>query len=301
MRRQTHSMPRPVLVVLSLGLILLAGSACRKAETEGPALATPSFSPTRSRVPLGSPVDLTYRFVVEPGAAAPTEDLRVMVHFLDGDEEQLWTDDHEPPTPTSGWKAGQTVEYTRTVFVPIFPYVGPVAVHMGLYSAKTGQRAVLKGETTGQRSYRVGSLELVPRPEDAFIIYKDGWHNAEVSRENATVEWQWTKRSATLSFRNPRRDATFYLHADGRPDLAGEPLGVTLRIGDQAIDQFTLSGRDEVVRKVAISAAQFGEGESVDLVLDISKTFVPAAVPAAQSNDARELGIRVFHAHIEPK
>jgi hypothetical protein len=278
-----------------------AAPACRQAEQEGPAVATPSFSASRSQVPLGSPVDVTYKFVIEPGAPPMTEDLRVMVHFLDGDEEQLWTDDHDPPQPTSGWKPGQTVEYTRTVFVPIFPYVGPVAVHMGLYSTRTGQRTVLNGETTGQRSYRVGTLELVPRPEDAFIIYKDGWHNAEVSRDNATVEWQWTKGAATLSFRNPRRDATFYLHADARPDLAGEPLDVTLRIGDQTIDRFTVATRDEIVRKIPIGAAQFGDGESVDLTIDVSKTFVPANVPAAQSSDARELGIRVFHAHIEPK
>jgi hypothetical protein len=36
----------------------------------------------------------------------------------------MWTDDHTPPVPTTQWKPGQTVEYTRTVFIPIFPYVG---------------------------------------------------------------------------------------------------------------------------------------------------------------------------------
>ena len=41
-----------------------------------------------------------------------------MVHVVDTDEELMWTDDHHPPTPTSQWKPGQTIEYTRTVFVP---------------------------------------------------------------------------------------------------------------------------------------------------------------------------------------
>jgi len=141
----------------------------------------------------------------------------------------------------------------------------------------------------------------VPRPEDAFIIYKDGWYNAEVSRDNAAVEWQWTKREATLSFRNPRRDATFYLHLDGRPDLVSGPLEVVLKVGDHVVDQFRLETREEVVRKTAISAGQFGEGDSVDLRIEVSQTFVPAAVASAGSTDSRELGVRVFHAYIEPK
>jgi hypothetical protein len=292
---------RPTLWTVLFLVPAIASTACRKPEEEGPPVAMPSFTASKSRVPLGSPVDISYKFVVEKDAPRISEDLKVMVHFLDNDEEQLWTDDHDPAVPTSKWEPGQTVEYSRTVFVPIFPYVGTVAVHMGLYSVKSGQRFTLKGETPGQRSYRVGALELVPRPEDAFIIYKDGWHNAEVSRENPAVEWQWTKRNATLSFRNPKRDATLYLDVDGRPDLLTEPTHVVLKIGDAVIDEFTLASRDEVVRKIPITADQFGTGESVEVRIDVSQTFTPALVPAAQSNDARELGIRVFHAYIEPK
>jgi hypothetical protein len=291
-----------VLVVGLSVLVLVSGApGCRRADEDAPPVAVPSFSANRTRVPLGSPVEIQYRLQVTPEAPPISENLRVMVHFLDSDEELLWTDDHEPPVPTSRWKPGQTMEYARTVFIPIFPYVGPVGVHMGLYSPASGRRFPLKGETTGQRSYRVGELELVPRPEDAFIIYKDGWHNAEVAQENAAIEWQWTKREATLSFRNPRRDAIFYLHVDGRPDLLGEAVVVELRIADAVIDRFTLDTVDEVIRKVPVSAAQFGTTESVDLRIVVDRTFVPSLVPAAKSNDARELGVRVFHAYIEPK
>ena len=55
-----------------------------------------------------------------------------MVHVVDTDEELMWTDDHNPPVPTTQWKPGQTVEYTRTMFVPIFPYVGDAGIHIGL-------------------------------------------------------------------------------------------------------------------------------------------------------------------------
>jgi hypothetical protein len=286
-------------VVLAIAAASVAG--CRSADDEAPPIATPAFTANRERVPLGGPVEITYRFTVAQTPPQLQENLRVMVHFLDSDEEQLWTDDHDPPVPTSQWTPGQTIEYSRTVFIPIFPYVGPAAVHMGLYSPTDGRRYPLDGDTIGQRSYRVGMLELVPRPEDAFIIYKDGWHNAEVARDNAAVEWQWTRREATLSFRNPRREAVLYLHLDGRPDLLPEPLEVLVRIGDTELDRFTLTDREEHVRKVQIAPEQFGDGESVDVTLQVNQTFVPSLLPQAQSTDTRELGIRVFHAYIEPK
>ena len=66
-------------------------------------------------------------------------DYRVIVHFLDADEELMWTDDHNPAMPTTQWKPGQTVEYTRTMFVPVYPYIGTATVRMGLYSPSDGR------------------------------------------------------------------------------------------------------------------------------------------------------------------
>ena len=41
---------------------------------------------------------------------------------------------YDPPTPTSEWKPGQTVEYTRTMFIPSYPYVGAAKVAAGMYT-----------------------------------------------------------------------------------------------------------------------------------------------------------------------
>jgi hypothetical protein len=288
------------VLALALGGLLPLAACQRQADTEPP-VATPGLTVNRSRAALGSPVEITYRFDVAAGAPAFTQDYRVMVHFLDSDEELLWTDDHDPPVPTTRWKPGDRVEYARTVFVPVFPYVGPVTVRMGLYSVKDGRRLPLAGEAPEQRSYKVATLELVPRPEEGFIVFKDGWHAAEVARDNPAVEWQWSRRQATLSFRNPRRDALLYLHLDGRPDLLGRPQQVTLKIGDTIVDTFDVATREEIVRKVPIAAAQFGDGDAVDLGIEVSETFVPARIPAAASQDPRELGIRLFHVYLEPK
>jgi hypothetical protein len=55
------------------------------------------------------------------------------------------------------------------------------------------------------------------------------------------------------------------------------------------------------MRKVAISAAQLGAGDMVEMKLDTGVSFVPAQTPVAKSGDQRELGVRVFHAFVEPK
>ena len=106
----------------------------------------------------------------------------MFVHVLDPDGEQMWTDDHLPPTPTSQWKPGQTVEYTRTVFVPIYPYVGEAVVRLGLYDPTTQQAAALNAPRTSRREeYQVAKFQLQPQTENIFLIFKDGWHPAEVA------------------------------------------------------------------------------------------------------------------------
>jgi hypothetical protein len=297
-RRTAGLVTAAALVFAALGV---GSAACsRKAATEPP-LATATFSPARSRAPLGSPLEVTYKFVVAPDAKF-TEDYRVLVHFMDSDDELMWTDDHVPPKPTSQWKAGETIEYKRTLFVPVYPYIGQATVRAGMYSGKDGHRVTLSGETVGMREYKVGTLELLPQSENIFLIYKEGWHPAEVAQDNAAVEWQWTKRVATLAFKNPKRDVWFYLNLDGRPDLqAKQPQEVTVTVGDQAIDKFTLADKEAVIRKVPISAQQLGAADMVELKIDAGGSFVPAQTPAAKSTDPRELGVRVFHAFVEPK
>jgi hypothetical protein len=286
-------------VCLALTVSLGMAAGCGKQEDTAPPVATPAFNASRSRAALGSPLELTYRFTVSSNAPAFDKDYLVLVHFLDSDDELMWTDDHPPVVPTREWKPGQRVEYSRTMFVPVYPYMGQTTIRVGLYDPDTGARLPLAGENDGQRAYKVGTLELLPASENVFIQFKEGWHNAEVSPENAAVEWQWTKQNATLSLRNPGRDSTLYLHFDGRPDLAtGQEL--TVRIGDQVLDTHEVTSNEEVIRRIPIAASQFGEGENVEIQLSLNQAFVPAQTPAAGSSDTRELGLRVFHVFLEP-
>ena len=109
-----------------------------------------------------------------------------MLHVVDADDELMWTDDHNPPTPTPQWKPGQTVEYTRTVFVPdLSVRRRSDACTSACIPPKTQTRLTLEGEDVGQRAYRAGRLQLQPQSENLFTVFKDGWHPAEVAEHNA--------------------------------------------------------------------------------------------------------------------
>ena len=121
--------------------------------------------------------------------------------------------------PDDAVEAGQTVEYTRTVFVPVYPYVGERHIRIGLYSTSASQRLRSDGEDVGQRAYKVATLKLLPQTENMFIVSRR-LASGRRSAQNPAIEWQWTKKEATLAFKNPKKDATFYLEYDARPDCS---------------------------------------------------------------------------------
>jgi hypothetical protein len=293
--------PRSSIVLGFAALVLVAGglTACRRKEAPAPPMATPSVTVSHEKTPLGSPVDLTYKFVVASDAKF-TEDLRVMVHVVDADEELIFAFDHNPPIPTSQWKPGQTIEYTKTVFVPIYPYVGEATIQVGLHSTQTQKRVALAGDDAGQHAYRVAKLQLQPQTENVFTVFKDGWHPGEIAEHNSAVEWQWTKKDATLSFKNPKKDCLFYLDLDNPGSVLNEPQQVKVTLGGEVVDSFTLQPKQPELRKIPLKASRLGDGDVAELVISVDKTYVPAVLVAG-NKDPRELGVRVFHAYIDPR
>ena len=283
--------------------LLLAGvaAACSQPVDNAPPVATPSLALSRMTAPIGSPVDMKYRFVMTPNAPTLAEDYTVFVHFVDRDGELMWTDDHSPPTPTRQWKPGATIEYDRTMFIPKFPYVGETQVEVGLYSSASGERVPLTGQTDGDRAYRVASFSMRLQDDPLFIVYKDGWYDTELVADGPDREWRWSRRGATLSFRNPRRAVRLFLKVD-QPVTAAftEPQQVELKIGDIVADQFPMPPGGSDLRRIEIAADRLGSAETVEITISVDKTFVPASVPALRSTDGRELGIRLFHAYAEP-
>jgi hypothetical protein len=285
---------------LTLALAALAAAGCGAGESTAPPVATPTLTLNHDRAPAGSPLELTYRFDVAEGAQFD-QDYRVMLHVVDVDGERMWGDDHDPPVPTTSWRPGQTIQYTRTIFVPIFPYVGEATINVGLYSSRDQTRLPLAGEHVGQLAYRVGRVELLPQTDNLVTVLKDGWYPTEGAPDNIAVEWQWTKGEATLAFRNPKKDAVLYLELDSPGGEYHGAQQVSISSGGQVVDDFTLAPRDHQLRKVALPAAALGGAEMAEVIIRVDKPFVPAAIPEANNKDSRELGVRVFHAFVDPR
>lgn len=283
--------------------VFLAGSVvagCARKKDDAPPVATPSLKLSRAEAAVGSPMDMSYRFVMAPNAPPFTEDYTVFVHVLDTDRQQLWGDDHQPPTSTREWKPGSTIEYSRTMFVPKFPYVGDAQIEVGLYSRKTGDRVPLAGETTGERAVRVASFAIRPANNASFVVFKSGWYDPEVT-EGSGTEWQWSKRQGTLSFRNPKRDTLVLIQLDQPAMAFQEPQQVEIRAGQAVVDSFPLPAGRQELRRISLTPQQMGGDDSVELAVAVDKTFVPASIPQLKSVDSRELGVRVFHVFVEPK
>jgi len=114
------------------------------------------------------------------------------------------------------------------------------------------------------------------------------------------IEWQWTKKDATLSFKNPKKDALFYFELDNPGSAFNEPQTVKVSLGGQVVDEFTLQPKQPELRKIPLKSTQLGADDVSELTISVDKTYVPAVVTSG-SKDPRELGVRVFHAFVDPR
>lgn len=271
--------------------------ACGRGD-EAPPVASVTVTLSKAQAALGSPIDMKYRFEMVEGQAFDGQ-YRVFMHLLDSDGVLRWTDDHDPPTPTTDWKPGAPIEYTRTSFIPVVPYLGEASVRVGLYRADASDtRAPLSGPDPEGRSYRVASLRLLPQSENVFVVHRSGSHPPEFAPENPAREWWWTKKEFVANFRNPKTNATLYLEYDARPDLFDQPQVVNVYLGSQSIATFAADNKDPLLRRIPLRADILGTSDMAELRLVVEPSFVPSAIGAGQ--DLRELGIRIYHLFVDP-
>jgi hypothetical protein len=285
------------LVVLTCAVCTASNLACRR-EPAGEPVATLTVTLNHERVITGSVLEALYRFDVAPNTSL-LEDYRVFVHMTDEDGELLWGDDHDPPIPTTAWKAAQVVEYTRTNVVPPLSYVGDATLQVGLFSTKTQHRLPLKADHVRHGAYRVAHLQVRPETDGPMTVFEDGWHLLEASTAKGGGEWRWTKQRAILAFQNPRVDSWLYLDLDSPLAALHQAQQVQLSMGGQVLDTFTLPPDVRSLRKVKLPSVKMGNKTLAELRIDVDRSFVPALASAWASDDTRELGVRVFHVYID--
>ena len=281
--------------------VVVAGAAaaagCGRRQTAEVNDIVPKFEVNRSRAPLGSAIEVTYTWQVEPTAKKLAQDHRAFVHFVDSHGVMLFEDDHTPVPPVTAWEPGKSYSYTRTKFIPVYPYVGDVDVRMGLAPVGKGERVMLKGEDAGLREFKVAKIELLPQTENIFLVYKEGWHNPESSPQNPSLERTWTKKDALVSFKNPKKDVIVYLEADTNYKAFDKPPVLTLAVNNKAGLAIQIPNSEIFTRKVRIKAADLGPDEWVDLRLSASESFIPK-LKGVNAHDDRELGVLVYHLYV---
>jgi hypothetical protein len=280
---------------LILALAASAGlSACNRKKPAEINPITPSFTVNRARAPLGSAIEVTYTWTLDPNAKKLTQEYRALVHFLDSHKGVLFTDDHVPTPPVTTWEPGKSYSYSRTVFIPVYPYLGDVNVAMGLYpAAGRGERVAMKGEDIGLQAYKVAKLEFLPQTDNIFLVYKEGWHSPEASPQNPGLERTWSKKEALVSFKNPKKDVVVYLEADTNSKAFSEPPVLTVSIGGTTGLVVPIENSEVFLKKIRFKAEALGTGEWVDLRLAMNQSFVPKT--SGLNQDDRELGLLVYH------
>ena len=251
----------------------------------------------RTNVPFGESTEATIQFDVSPTLEPLGEDYRVFLHVLDESGSLLWTDDHDPRVPTSAWRPGRSIQYTRRIGIAAHPYIGPAAIAIGLYSPVSGARLALTGEDLGDFAYRAATLVIEPPHERSILVYESGWHGIEFQRASQTT-WRWTTGRAVLSFRNPYRGVRLRLDAQGSRHRFERPQRLSVVRGDRTIHTTTLDMRRPVLLDYELTTVDLGGDDVVRLELLIDQT-TKLSVRDNGAADTRELGIRVFEAHVE--
>ena len=192
-------------------------SCCRSAAGSKEATRRPSRRRrplNHERAPLGSPVEITYKFVVAPDAhvrrGLPRHGaLRRPGRGADVDRR----------SPSAG--ADHAVEAGPDGRV----HADDVRADLSRTSARRpSSRPVLAEDAEARcrspattRAARVqgrARCSCCRRPRTCSWSSRTAGTPPKRRRNNSAVEWQWTKKTATLSFRNPKKDATFYLDVD---------------------------------------------------------------------------------------
>ena len=122
------------------------------------------------------------------------------------------------------------------------------------------------------------------------LTYTSGWYPEETDTESA---WRWTHQTATLSFLNPKADATFTLDYAALANQA-----VTVSVGGQLLQLLVAEASARRHRRIPIPSAALGNGDRAEIQITVDRMFVPANLNV-DSHDARELGIKVYHAAVE--
>ena len=151
--------------------------------------------------------------------------------------EQLWTDDHLPATPTSTVEAGPDGRvHPDRVRAELPVHRRGATCGIGLYIAGRRQAAGAHGAGSRRGGSTWWQVPAAAAVREHLPDLQGRLAPRRSRRRQPATPSGSGQEAATFSFRNPKKDVTFYLEYDARTDLFTPPQQVTIKIGDQVID-----------------------------------------------------------------
>jgi len=145
-----------------------------------------------------------------------------------------------------------------------------------------------------QPSFWRRSIPEMPKPIDVNVLYNQGWYPEE--HDEAAINpdrrhYRWISQQAHCTMQNPRCQAVLFIRGFVHPEILQEQK-LKIYIGSEMLDEFfPLS--EKFVIEYAVPPENWGDTNTVSIVLESTKAFVPKQTLPG-NNDDRDLALKIY-------
>jgi len=285
-------MLRNLSVLILIALIFLLPACGQKSEDKGVKLALNILPETLTDCLY---IKMNYQFQLAEDFSGLDDQYRIFIHFWRlKNKEMLLQDDHMPEKSFSQWQKGETISYSRIVFIPQFleefdeDFDGyeKVRLTVGLYRPEKEQdKTILFQEELDIQSATLNAPEKV---------FDEGWHPQEEDERIKNPDersWRWTKKRAVCIIENPRKDSLLIIRG-GIDRSKFDQQKVTFKINDTLLEEF-MPETGKFTKEYVITPAMMGQEDEFRLIIETDKSFVPSELNPEVKDD-RELGVQIY-------
>ena len=225
-------------------------------------------------------------------AAVSPRTYRVFVGVVDADEQLMWTDDHDPPTPDEQWKP-QSDDHVHAYRVRPGLSVRRRRgdSHGPLLDEYTEAPAAERRQHRTALRTDVARLQLLPQTENVFTVYQGGMAPGRSAGQNSLVEWQWTKKDGNARVQEPRKPMPSSIWSwTIRSSRSTKSRQSRSRSAGQTVDQFSSRRSSRCSRRFRSTLHSSARRTWPNSTSTVSKTFVPAADARRQQPRSARIG-----------
>ena len=188
-------------------------------------------------------------------------DYLVFVHVLDDQGERLWGDDHPPAVPTSKWRPGQKVEYTRTSIRAELPvHRSGARPNRALFAVRParGCRSAEPTSRAGSTRSRSSRSSRSRRTSSSYI--RMGGIRPRCPPRTRRTSGSGPRRPPPSRSGTQRRTRRSTWNSTPGSIRSATPQQVTVRSGDQVIGTFAADAKEPKLVDLPVACRPVGFG-----------------------------------------